>query len=85
MTKADILRDAAVHREQEVLHHQINIDNYRLAIAEIEQNHVGVAHMEEFGARLRDLLTSSIHEQDKEKVLLKVVKAQLGELECISA
>ena len=76
-TKLEILTKAAEHREQEVLHHQINIDNYRMAIAEIEANHAGVEHMEEFAARLRELLTSSIQEQDKEKVLLKVIKAQL--------
>jgi len=76
-TKLEILTTAAEHRESEVLHHQINIDNYTLAIAEIEANHAGEAHMEEFAARLRDLLASSIYEQAKEKVLLKVIKAQL--------
>lgn len=79
-TKLGVLTAAAEHRESEVLHHQINIDNYRLAIADIEENHVGVPHMEEFAARLRELLASSIQEQDKEKVLLKVIKAQLEAL-----
>lgn len=77
MTKQEILTAAATHREMEVMQHQINIDNYRLAIAEIEQSHEGEAHMEAFANQLRDLLTSSIHEQDKEKVLLKVIRMQL--------
>lgn len=59
------------------MHHQINIDNYRLAIAEIEANYAGVEHMTAFADRLRDLLKSSIEEQDKERVLLKVIKMQL--------
>ncbi len=78
MTKQEILTAAATHREMEVMQHQINIDNYQLAIAEIEQNYIGVAHMESFADQLRDLLTNSIHEQDKEKVLLKVIRQQLA-------
>jgi hypothetical protein len=73
-----ILTDAYEHRKREVMHHQINIDNYTLAIAEIEANHADKAHMVEFLERLRDLLASSIVEQDKERVLLKVIGDQLG-------
>lgn len=78
MTKEEILTAAATHREMEVMHHQINIDNYRMAIAEIEQNHAGKPHMEAFAEQLRDLLASSIQEQDKEKVMLKVIQMQLS-------
>lgn len=78
MEKIEILRSAAEHRKSEVLQHQINIDNYRLAIADIEQNQQDKQHMIEFAERLRELLQSSICEQDKEKVLLKVIQAQLG-------
>ena len=78
MDRIEILKSAEEHRKSEVLQHQINIDNYRLAVAEIEQNQQDKPHMVEFTARLRELLQSSICEQDKEKVLLKVIQAQLG-------
>jgi uncharacterized protein YchJ len=72
-----ILTDAAEHRSREVMHHQINIDNYRLAIAEIDANHADDATLVEFKARLEELLASSIVEQSKEKIILKVIKQQL--------
>lgn len=75
--KQDILKQAAEHRDLEVFNHQINIDNYSLAIAEVEKNHADQPHMVEFSARLKELLQSSIQEQDKEKVMLKVIRAQL--------
>jgi hypothetical protein len=71
------LTEAAEYREKEVLHHQININNYQRAIAEIEAHHAGKPHMEAFAERLRDLLKSSIEEQEKEAVMVKVIKAQL--------
>jgi hypothetical protein len=73
----NVLTDALAHREKEVLHHQINIDNYTLAIAEIKAHHAGKPHMEEFAARLSELLQSSIEEQEKEAVMLTVIRAQL--------
>ena len=73
----DTLTQAAEGREREVLGYQINIDNYRLAIAEIETNHADDPNMQEFAARLRDLLASSLVEQTKEKIMLKVIKSQL--------
>lgn len=75
--KNSILKAAAAQREQEVMHYQINIDNYRLAIAEIEENHSDEQHMLDFANNLKELLTSSLQEQAKEKVLLKVIKSQL--------
>jgi hypothetical protein len=74
-----ILKDAATHRAREIMYHQINIDNYRLAIAEIEQNHAGDANLTAFAARLGELLESSLSEQAKEKIMLKVIVAQLGD------
>jgi hypothetical protein len=75
--KTEILQKAAEHREAEVLHHQINIDNYRLALEEIGANHAGDDDMLAFAEQLRQLLASSIREQTKEKILLKVIKQQL--------
>jgi hypothetical protein len=78
-TKIEILTDAANHREQEVLMHQINIDNYILAIDEINNFHSDNAGLQEFAIRLKDLLDSSILEQSKEIILLKVINKQLEE------
>lgn len=75
--RRDMLSEAAQYREREVMHHQINIDNYRLAIAEVELNHADDLDLLEFASRLRELLSSSIREQTKESVLLKVIKSQL--------
>ena len=72
-----ILTEAHEHRQREVLHHQINIDNYQLALAEIEARHPGDEIMAEFSNRLRDLLASSIVEQAKEVILRDVIGKQL--------
>jgi len=75
--RIEILTEAAKHRAREVMHHQINIDNYRLAIAEIDANHADDETLVKFKARLEELLASSIAEQSKEKIILKVIKQQL--------
>jgi predicted DNA-binding protein len=72
-----MLTDAYEHRNREVMHHQINIDNYHLAIAEIEENHAGDEQMAEFASRLRDLLVSSKVEQAKETIMRDVIAKQL--------
>ena len=76
-TKIETLTAAAEHRQREVEQYQINIDNYRLAIAEIEANHKGKPHMEEFAQRMQSLLKSAVEEQEKEALMLKVILAQL--------
>lgn len=73
-----ILTDAYEHRQREVMHHQINIDNYTLALAEIAEKHPEDEAMAEFAARLRDLLASSIIEQAKEVIMRDVVAKQLA-------
>ncbi len=80
--RLSILTAAAEGREREVMHYQINIDNYQRAIAEIEANH---PDMGEFAARLRELLASSITEQAKERIMLKVIRDQLEEAACTSS
>ena len=73
-----MLTDAHEHRQREVMHHQINIDNYYLAIEQIETNHAGDENMMEFASRLRDLLASSKIEQAKETIMRDVIAKQLG-------
>jgi hypothetical protein len=72
-----MLTDAHEHRQREVMYHQINIDNYQLAIEEIEAKHPENEVMLEFANRLRDLLASSIIEQAKEIVMRDVIAKQL--------
>lgn len=80
--RIDLLTAAAEGREREVMHYQINIDNFTRAIAEIEANH---PEMGEFANNLRELLTSSKLEQAKERILLKVICDQLEEAKCTSS
>ena len=75
--RLEILTEAHKQRQREVMHHQINIDNYTLAIAEIEANHTGDEQMAEFASRLRDLLASSKIEQAKETIMRDVIAKQL--------
>jgi cytochrome c551/c552 len=77
MNKNQILTTALAHREAEVFQHQINIDNYTLAIAEIDNNYADDAAMQEFRVRLSDLLASSIIEQRKEIIMRDVMAKQL--------
>lgn len=72
-----IITDAYEHRKREVMHHQINIDNYQLALVEISEKHAGCKIMAEFADRLRELLSSSIVEQAKEVIMRDVMAKQL--------
>lgn len=76
-TRLEILTAALEHRKQEVLHHQINIDNYRLALDEIAEKHADCPHMAEFADRIRHLLETSIIEQRKEIIMRDVIAKQL--------
>ena len=73
-----MLTDAHEHRQREVMHHQINIDNYTLALEEIAEKHPEDEVMAEFATRLRELLASSIIEQAKEVILRDVMAKQLA-------
>lgn len=76
--RTKILTDAYDHRRREVMHHQINIDNYSLALAEIAEKHPDCEIMAEFANRLRELLGSSMIEQAKEVVMRDVIAKQLA-------
>jgi hypothetical protein len=76
--RKQILTGALDAREQEVMHYQINIDNYTLALGEIANL---PAHereeLNEFAGHLRGLLASEILEQKKSKIMLSVIKKQV--------
>ena len=74
-TRHDILTQSIEARENDIMLYQINIDNYRAAIADIEANHPDLS---DFADQLRDLLQSSLREQKKEQVMLAAIKANLG-------
>jgi anti-sigma factor RsiW len=76
--RLDMLTAAHEHRQREVMHHQINIDNYRLAIEEIAEKHPEDVGMAEFANRLQELLASSIIEQAKEVIMRDVIAKQLA-------
>jgi hypothetical protein len=75
MSKLEILSEALKAREEEVLHYQINIDNYRLAIEKSKDDE----ELAEFVDRLRELLASSLLEQKKAKIMLEVIREQVEE------
>jgi hypothetical protein len=77
MNKIEILQNSKTHRQENVDQYQINIDNYTLAIAEIEQNHVGDESLAAFKQQLESLLKSEIAEQKKEMIMITVINKQL--------
>ena len=79
-TREEILQTNLDARKQEVMHYQINIDNYTLALANIaamaadERSELLV-----FAEQLTGLLASERMEQKKAKVMLEVLRQQLGD------
>jgi len=78
--KLEILSAAVEQRRQDVMHYQINIDNYRAAIVELDTNYSDRADMASFREQLCELLRTSLVEQTKEKILLTVIERQVQEL-----
>lgn len=77
-TRKAILISSLDARIQEVMHYQINIDNYTLALEEIaslpEQDR---AELKLFADQLQGLLASEMLEQKKAKIMLTVIKKQV--------
>lgn len=76
--RIDILTNAVEQRKREILHYQINIDNYLGAIALINEKYSDNPALESFVTQLENLLASSILEQTKEKIMLEVIERQLN-------
>lgn len=77
-TREEILETSLKAREQEVMHYQINIDNYTIALEEIDSLPPQErAEMSAFANQLAELLASEKLEQKKAKIMLAVVKKQL--------
>lgn len=80
-TKLQILTQNADMRRTSVETYQINIDNYTLAIADINANFVDDPDMQQFKARLEELLVSERREQNKERIMLRALEAQITQLQ----
>ena len=79
MDKIAALKIALESRKSEIQEYQINIDNFELAIQEIEfMSQSEQDEMAEFKANLEKLLKEHIHEQKKAAIMLRVVQKQLG-------
>jgi uncharacterized protein YjbJ (UPF0337 family) len=77
-TREDILKSAFDARVQEVMHYQINIDNYTLALERIGTLAADErAELSGFADQLRGLLASEKLEQKKAQVMLAVLQQQL--------
>lgn len=70
----EILLTALDGRVKEITEYQVNIDNFRLAIEKIGDDE----ELQEFKNHLSGLLSSSIIEQKKAKIMLSVIEQQLG-------
>lgn len=83
MSKHETLKAAIDGRIEEVLHYQINIDNYSSAMKKIEERYCGDSEMDkamrEFHKTLKQLHDSSVVEREKASLMLEVIKEQLGE------
>lgn len=71
--KKEILESAIEARIKEITEYQVNIDNFRLAIEYIGDD----LEMQDFKANLQNLLSTSMHEQKKAKIMFEVIKSQL--------
>jgi hypothetical protein len=79
-TREEILQTNLDARKQEVMHYQINIDNYTLALANIAAMAADErSELLGFADQLTGLLASERMEQKKAKVMLGVLRQQLGD------
>ena len=78
-TREEILAVSLYVREQEIMHYQINIDNYTIALDEISKMSVeDQAEMSGFKNQLSELLASEKIEQKKANIMLNVIKRQIA-------
>lgn len=83
MNTAEILTANLDARNDEILGYQINIDNYRLAVAKIALDHTGDTvldlAMQEFAQQLEESMQQNIIEQRKAIIIRDVIADQLAE------
>jgi hypothetical protein len=77
MNKQEMLHTTKQQRIEEVALYQLNIDNYRLALTEVNKRND--PDLESFKAQLEELLRTSIVEQKKSQIMLDVIQSQIEE------
>ena len=78
-TREEILASSLTAREAEVMHYQINIDNYTLALEQISKLPPDERlELSAFSEQLNTLFVSEKLEQKKAKIMLAVIKQQVG-------
>ena len=78
-TREEILKTSLDARIQEVMHYQINIDNYTLALEQISKLPPDERlELSAFTEQLNTLFASEKLEQKKAKIMLAVIKQQVG-------
>ena len=78
VSREQVLKDSLPAREAEVMHYQINIDNYTIALDEISKLPDDErAELSGFAEQLTGLLASEKLEQKKAKIMLAVIKRQI--------
>lgn len=81
MNKLPILTPALEGRDQELLGYQINIDNYLLAIAKIEQDYPDNEDLAVFKAELQERLGEEKRQQLRSQIIRDVIADQLRDLQ----
>ena len=78
-TREEILKASLDARIQEVMHYQINVDNYCIALEEISKlSNDDQTMLSGFADQLRTLLLSEKLEQKKAQIMLSVLQKQVG-------
>jgi hypothetical protein len=79
-TKLELLTQNAEMRRASIEAYQMNIDNYTLAVADINENFSDDSEMQAFKTRLEELLVTERREQGKERIMLRALEAQIAQL-----
>ena len=79
-TKLELLTQNAEMRRASIQAYQMNIDNYALAVADINENFADDPEMQAFKTRLEELLVTERREQGKERIMLRALEAQIAQL-----
>ena len=79
-TKLELLTQNAEMRRASIQAYQMNIDNYALAVADINENFADDPEMQAFKTRLEELLVTERREQGKERIMLRALETQIAQL-----
>lgn len=80
MNRTEILSQALESRDAELLAYQINIDNYRLAIAKIKTEYPNNEDLANFSRDLQARLDEECRQQLRARIIRDVIADQLNEI-----